>query len=313
MDMLDTLVSSRGFFTRSDARDCGYSEKAMAEAARCKLWHRIRRGYYTFSVLWAAMDEVARHRVRSAAALHSLGDAVVLSHVSASVAHGLDIWGIRLDRVHVTRLDGGAGRIEGDVVHHVGAVAEDDVMERDGHLVMRPARAAIEAVGRSTGEVALAHFDASLRATGLTQEDLMAQFMSMEAWPFTQHLHVPVRLASPLHQSIGESRGISFFFRHGVPAPLCQFEVRDTDGTLLGTCDWAWPERRQLGEFDGFVKCGRLLRPGQTPGDVVFAEKRREDAVREATGWSMIRIIWSDYDRPRVLQARLQRALRTAG
>ena len=42
--------------------------------------------------------------------------------------------------------------------------------------------------------------------------------------------------------------------------------------------------RRQVwheGEFDGEVTYGRLLRPGQSPGVVVFAEKRREDALRD--------------------------------
>ena len=43
-----------------------------------------------------------------------------------------------------------------------------------------------------------------------------------------------------------------------------------------------------FGEFDGRVKYGRLLKPGQDPGEVVFAEKRREDLIRGVTGgtWS---------------------------
>ncbi|MCW2793113.1 MAG: hypothetical protein JWO76_2211 [Nocardioides sp.] len=312
MDMLAALCVAQGFFTRGDARDAGYDDKAIAAAARSGLWLRFRRGYYTLGVLWTAMDDVERHRVRSAAVVHSLGDSVVLSHVSASVAHGLDIWGIPLDRVHVTRLDGGAGRLEGDVVHHTGRALDDDITVSEGRPVMRPVRAAIEAVGRSSGEVALAHFDSLLRCGLAHPDELMNQFMIMERWPFTQHLHLPVRMADPRSQSVGESRGIWFFFRHGVPAPVPQFEVRAADGTLLGTCDWGWPHHGLLGEFDGQTKYSRLLRPGQDPGSVVFAEKHREDAIREETGRRMIRIVWSDYDRPRLLLDRLNRMLRKA-
>jgi hypothetical protein len=312
MDMLDTLCTAQGFFTRGDARDAGYDDKAIAAAARSGTWHRFRRGYYTLGVLWAAMDDVDRHRVRSAAVQHSLGDSVALSHVSASVVHGLDIWGLSLDRVHVTRLDGGAGRLEGDVVHHVGVALDDDIVEVRGRPVMQPVRAAIEAVGRTTGEIALAHFDSLLRR-GLSDADqLMRQFMAMEHWPFTQHLHLPVRMADPRAQSVGESRGTWFFFQHGIPAPVRQFEVRAPDGTLLGTCDWGWPGHGLLGEFDGYVKYARLLRPGQDPGSVVFAEKQREDAIREATGMRMIRIVWADYERPRLLAGRMDRLLRRA-
>ncbi len=57
-------------------------------------------------------------------------------------------------------------------------------------------------------------------------------------------------------------------------------------GTAVGTTDFGWPDRRTVGEFDGRVKYGRLLRPGQTPGDAVVAEKRprRPRAGRGTSG-----------------------------
>ena len=99
---------------------------------------------------------------------------------------------------------------------------------------------------------------------------------------------------------------------HRLPVPETQFEVRDSDGVLRGTCDWWWRKAKVLGEFDGKLKYGRLLRPGLEPGDVVFAEKQREDELRELTGCQMIRLTWSDYDRPRVTVARLTRILKLA-
>ena len=56
------------------------------------------------------------------------------------------MWGVRLDRVHVTRLDGGAGRIEADVVHHEGFVADEEVGEVGGMRVLTPQRCALSAV-----------------------------------------------------------------------------------------------------------------------------------------------------------------------
>jgi len=45
--------------------------------------------------------------------------------------------------------------------------------------------------------------------------------------------------------------------------------------------DFYWDEQKTVGEFDGKIKYGRLLKPGQRIEDVVFAEKLREDAVRD--------------------------------
>lgn len=46
---------------------------------------------------------------------------------------------------------------------------------------------------------------------------------------------------------------------------------------------------------------------------MVFAEKQREDLIREVTDCRMIRIIWSDYDRPRLTARRVHEKLRRVG
>lgn len=75
--------------------------------------------------------------------------------------------------------------------------------------------------------------------------------------------------------------------------------------------DFAWPEHRTIGEFDGRVKYGRLLRPGEDAGEVVFREKVREDLLRDA-GWQVVRWVWADLDRPHVVADRVRRAFRRA-
>jgi hypothetical protein len=150
----------------------------------------------------------------------------------------------------------------------------------------------------------------SLLHSGAEPDDLYRRFEAMSSWPGMRHLHVPIRLADPRVESVGESRGMWVFWSTGIPRPEAQFEVRDGAGRVVGTCDWGWPEEHLLGEFDGKVKYGRLLRPDQDPGEVVFAEKHREDELREVSGCGMLRLIWSDYDRPRLIKARFERLVR---
>jgi hypothetical protein len=104
-------------------------------------------------------------------------------------------------------------------------------------------------------------------------------------------------------ESAGESYSRILLGRLGIPAPIPQYEVWHR-GVLIGRADFGWDEFRTLGEFDGKEKYGK---PGQTTADAVFAEKRREDALRDL-GWQIVRWIWADLYHPEELCQRLQRA-----
>lgn len=158
----------------------------------------------------------------------------------------------------------------------------------------------------------MATFDSGLHHGLFDHDQLGSRFTQMQYWPYVRHLHVPLRMSDGRAASVGESRGRWLFWSFGLPAPALQFEVRDALGVLRGICDFAWPAHGLLGEFDGRIKYGRLLRPGQGAGDAVFAEKLREDELREITDYRMIRFVWSDYDRPEATAQRLRRQLRLA-
>ena len=310
MDPLRFLAETQGFFTRAQARDCGISDRDVTAAVRHREWVRLTRGYYSFFDLWKPLDELQRHRVRCAMAMDSLGPSVALSHVSALVEQGIAVWGLPLNHVHVTRLDKGAGRIEAGVVHHEGLLLNDDVVMVDGLRVVTADRSALEASIRASNEVALVILDSVLHQGHCGPDELMERFKQMQYWPGIRHLHIPVRMADARSASPGESRGRWLFWALGLPAPELQVEVRRADGSLVGICDWGWPGL--LGEFDGRVKYGRLLQPGEEPGDVVFAEKLREDEMREVSGCRMVRLTWSDYDAPADTVARVRRMLALA-
>ncbi|MFT4081734.1 MAG: type IV toxin-antitoxin system AbiEi family antitoxin domain-containing protein [Nocardioides sp.] len=312
MDPLLTISAEAGFFTRQEAKAAGYADKQITRVVRAGTWHRIRRGAYVLTDAWRAMTATQRHRVRASAVLRSLGPCVALSHTSGVVRHDIECWGLNLDRVHVTRLDGGPGRIEGDVVHHEGFCADDDVTEVGGEKVLRAERCVLEAASRTRQEVALCLFNSGLRNERFDEEALATTYRLMEHWPFMHRVAHCVELADARSGSVGEDRGLFLFDMLGIPAPELQYEVRRPDGAIAGISDWAWPMLGVLGEFDGQVKYGRLLRPGQEPGDAVFAEKRREDELRELTGCRMFRLVWNDYDTPQATGTRIRRVLRLA-
>lgn len=312
MDPLRIITAQHGFFTRAEAKEVGYDDRAVTRMLRQRVWTRLRRGAYVFTDEWGPLDAVARHRIRAGAVMRSLGDAVALSHISGVVAHGIDTWGHDLSRVQVTRLDGGPGRIEGDVVHHEGFCLDDEVGEVDGLRVLRPERCVLEAASRGGNEAALCLLDSGLRAGTFSNEELEAAYGLLQQWPFMRHLGLVVPMADGRSGSVGESRGRWLFRVGGIPAPELQVTVTRADGSIAGICDWGWADHKELGEFDGKIKYGRLLKPGQTPGDVVFAEKRREDELRELSGRGIFRLVWADYSVPEATVARVRRALRLA-
>ena len=306
MDELGHLHDD-GVFLRREALAFGYQDRDLTRAVRYGVLHRIRQGAYVATPIWAAADPTERHRLRCTAVLLTHGRRVALSHTSAAVHHGLRLWDVPLDRVHVLRLDGGPGRVCGDVVYHAGGWASDDIWQLLDRLLTSPARAAVETASLVGVEPALVVFDGAIDLDLATPEQLAAMYQRVDGWPQTQHLQVSIRLMRPGAQSVGETRSRFLCWSQGLPEPELQFEVRDEWGNVIGIADMAWPEHGVLGEFDGKVKYGRLLLPGETPGDAVFREKRREDEMRRITGHAFVRLIWWDLGRPRATAATIRR------
>ncbi len=307
-DPLRIIATAHGVFLRSEALECGYDDKAIAKMLRARIWRRVRHGCYCFADVWATYSPEERHLCLARAVLRTTPGPVVLSHTTALLLHGIAVWGADLTRVHVTRLDKGAGRRERDVEHHVGLVTEDDVMEIDGLPVVVAERAVLEAATLLSMEAALVSADSALNREKCTPDDLRSLFARMNHWPGSQHIHVVLHHMDGRAESVGETRGRVLFWRQGLPRPELQFKVYD-GGRLVAVTDFVWHEKKAFGEFDGKVKYGRLLKPGQDPGEVVFAEKIREDMVRELTGYGCGRLVWVDLSRPEKTGERFRRLL----
>ena len=292
---LDSVaIGNGGFFTRAQALDCGWNDRELRMALRMRVVTRLRQGAYSFTTPYEALDEIGRHVVLARAVVHQQRGRVALTGITAAAMHGLTLWGQDLSRVHIVRLDRGSARCEQGVCHHVvGDDIESQVVLIGRVPVVNVARTVWEVASSSTLESGVCTVDSALHQHLDLADQLRQQSELFRHRPGSRSARMILRLADPKAESAGESLSRVLFYRGGIARPELQFKVYGSDGRLIGIADCYWPEWRHLGEFDGKVKYGRLLRPGEEPGDVVFREKRREDEMR-GEQFGMSRWVWAD-------------------
>ena len=288
-----------GLNLRSQLLADGLTEAELRALQRRGLLAPVRPGAYVHGP--EPDDEAARHLLAVGAALPCLGARTVVSHTSAAVVHRLPLWRVGLDRVRATR-DRASGARRSAVVHlHAAALHPDEVSVVDGMPVTTVARTLTDLARLLPFEEALVPADAALHRGLVTREELAEALARGARRPNNAAARRVVAFADGAAESPGESRSRVAIRRAGLPAPVLQHAV-------IGTrTDFWWEEFRTVGEFDGKVKYGRYLRPGQLPGDVVFAEKRREDALRDC-GFEVVRWVWDELGTFDQVVARLRRA-----
>jgi hypothetical protein len=297
MSSFDDLIHARrGYFTRAEFLDSGYTDRDLRTAVRAGLLKRLRHGVYVYAAEHAKLTPEQRHVVLVRAVADKLVPAVAVSHQSACAAHDLAMYGHPLDKVHVTRLDGSAGRTEHGIVHHVGQVVnDDDIEEVAGILITKPARAVFEASTIGSVESAIVVMDSGLHREIVTEQELIDLTGRLWNWQGARGAQYALSLADGRSASPGESRSRYLFRREGLPIPQLQVAIYDADGLLIGYTDFGWLEYHHLGEFDGRIKYGGIPDDHRSPQQIVFDEKRREDAMRSQL-LGMSRWTWADID-----------------
>jgi hypothetical protein len=282
----------------------GLSPDEIARLTRTGELERVRRGAY--APLSTATDDRERHRRLVEATVRQTSDAAVVSHQSAAALHELPIWADGLTRVHLTRDRPTGAKVRRFVHQHSGPLTPAQITEMDGIRVTTLARTVVD-LGRSLPfQRAVPVADAAL-AGGLLHDGLEQELVAAAGRTGIGAARRTVAFSDGRSESVGESVSRVVLYRAGVAAPELQYEVCDRNGRLIGRADFCWAKERTLGEFDGKVKYGRLLKPGQTASDVVYAEKLREDLLRDL-GWQVVRWVWADLADPRALVERLERA-----
>jgi len=297
-------AARRGWFTRADARDAGYSESELRRRLRTGQWTRLSRDAYVEPAAWpvgeSTWDRARRlHLVTTRVVVGRLGGGAVVSHQSAAALHGLPIWSLNLTKVQVTKPTG-RPRSEAIVEVHRSRFEPGEVTVLDGLRVVTPGRAIVETACVSSYEVGVVLGDAGLHQRLVTADALVTMADRHMYWSGSPAARAAARFADGLCESVGESRLRVLMANHGLPTPTLQAEIRDPTGLLVGRVDFLLAGRLIV-EFDGAEKYGGTA-------SAVLAEKWREDRLRDC-GYRVVRTSWADLDQPGATAARIRRAL----
>ena len=310
-ELLRCITHQYGVFLTREALELGMDDRTFRRLYRAGHFHRVRHGAYTFPDVWAGLDDRDRHRLESRAVFRRAQTPVAISHASAIVEHTRGAWDLDLSEVHVTRLDGRAGRREAGVRQHQGLLLPGDLETIGEFTVTSATKSALDLTTTTSLDRSLVVFDKLLH-DGQTSKPLLEERYraGMTQCPYTLTTELTIALSDGRAESAGESLLKHLCWVTGLPMPDLQHTVVSADGVILGITDFWWREYDVFGEFDGKVKYSRLLRPGETPADAVVREKRREEAIAEETGCRFIRFIWEDLFHREATRQRIAHVLR---
>lgn len=303
--MEGAVDANGGYITRAQALDCGMTDRQLTRAVREGQLVRIRHGLFVPADLHEGLDNIGRHVLLARAVVAVQRGQVALCGPSAAAAYGLELLRGDLAVVHLLRLDGVSVRTVAGVKHHVMSVDDEDLVQRGGLVITSLARTAWDVARTSSLEGGVITMDSALRAEPEVKTRLLDIAAGAVHLPRARAARTALSLADGRAANGGESYVRVQFYRHQVPAPELQIPIVDESGYEVGIPDFVWDEYRHVAEFDGRLKYQRYLRPGETPGDAVFREKRREDAIRR-TGRGVSRFVWADLSRSRVRQTMAQ-------
>lgn len=294
-----------GVFSRRQALQAGYTPEQIQDRLRDGRWERVRHGQYVeradLNHLPPWERQLLLHRRLVYAAVNAMrpGTAVV-SHHSALVVHDVPVWDVDLKEVQLTRSNSARSGSAAGVRHHHGQLFSDTVIEVDNLAVTSIARSLVETAARASFEAAVVSADAVLRNRLVPDAELRRVVGLAEFWPGGPTVRAALGFASPLAESVAESRVRVLFHQQGLPVPELQAVFHDSNG-FIGRVDFYFPEHRTIVEFDGMSK--------YTDGSsvVLIQEKAREDRLR-ALGLQVVRLTWDDLAHPARTAMTIRRA-----
>lgn len=281
----------RALMSTADLLRLGQTPSDLRRLVRSGALTRVRRGVYAWSVpddaraprQLAPHARENRHRELLLATLPTLQPGTAVSHVSAGLWHGLPVPLHALDRVTTLRDGSGQGVINATTHLRRSRVPDDHLELTDGGALRTTLeRTAVDLARTLPFRDALAVVDAALRK-GATPARLEAALLPR--MPGNSQARSVLALGDGRSESAGESRCRATMHLAHVPLPDLQVRVVDAAGHEVARCDFGWSAHGLVGEFDGMVKYGRLLRPGQSVDDVIRDEKRREARILQQGLW----------------------------
>lgn len=292
------LISARRF------RQTSIDVSDIRRAFRAGRVVRVRRGVYVHRDDWDRLDGRGQHLVRMRAVDETTRDAV-FGFESAAAAFDLPLLERWPEEVHLLAPRATGGRSDPGIRRHCVGISATHVVERSGLRVSSLARTLLDIARSRSFELGVAMIDSALNSGRLTDSDLEAEGKLRGAG--AAKARRVLDFCDARAESPGESLSRVRIHQLGFPPPELQRRFIVDVGTTY-TVDFFWPELRLIGEFDGRGKYVREeFRRGRSSGDVVVAEKRREDRLR-AELLNFTRWGWAELRSPARLRALLLRA-----
>lgn len=295
-----------GAFTVAQAAALGYDGRELVRLRRSGQLLRLRRGIYA-SPPPDGGGAGELHRLQLSGLRLALREPAVVSHGSAAVLLGMDVYGVDLDLLHVTRDERQSSRDEAGVCHHAAALPSRQTVELPPFAVTSAARTAVDLARTSRDwRTAVAHVDAAYRV-GAQRDEVLAVLNFCRAWAGARQAGRAVSCSDPLAESVGESLCRVDMRLAGLPEPRTQVLLVDGAGTV-GRVDFLIEGARVVVEFDGKLKYRLPDGTAADAADVLWREKQREDRIR-ALGYRVVRLVWADLGRPEAIRRKVAAAM----
>jgi len=267
-----------GVFTAADARRAGYQHAEIRHLCCSGTWVRLRRGVYaTAADLTAADARHGRHRVECLAVLRALRrPSSAVSHTSAA-----RLWGLPVSRGtdSTVRLTDPEHYRRGEGFRMARApLPAGDVVTAGPLRFTSIGRTLVDYAREVMLDDAVVAMDAALLTGRTSPEELDRRAAAVRHWPGASRARRAVSLADGRAESPLETQGRLRIIGSGFPGPELQVEIHANE-RLLAVVDGWYDEAAVAVEFDGRIKYTQPWRE-RSPGEVLWAEKRREDALR---------------------------------
>lgn len=282
-ELAAAAAKQHGVFSKQDACASGLTRQEINERVR-RRWSLIYDGVYRMPgapVTW---------RGELLAATLAAGTGSAISHRAGGGMYLLP--GGSEDLVELSCLRWRRTRKSGPVVHERRRLDERDITTIDGIPVTTPERTILDLASCFPNERYLEYVvQAARRKRLITYESMRATFErhARRGLKGVRALRVTLDRWDPIArptESDMETMLLNAVRQHGLPEPTLQYEVRDSDGHLLGRVDAAYPDARIAIEYDSEqehsdefqrARDARRNRALQVRGDWKVLSARHED------------------------------------
>lgn len=214
--------------------------------------------------------------------LQRLGPRAAASHETAARLNGLELLHPGAERVTVPRNRGRAAA-PGWRVHRAD-LAADEVVVRDGMRTTAVVRTVADLATVLPLAPAVVVADSAVRLRRATLPAVVAA-LSAPTGRGAARPRAAARLVRADSGSVLETLLWVLLALSGLPMPLTQVVVRESDGAFVARVDFAWPSARLVVEADGFAF--------HSDRASYRRDRERLNAL-ERLGWRVLRFTWED-------------------